>query len=253
MQPFHTHGKPGVLVPCRSQQAAIRFFNEIRSNDHGLGLFLGPPLSGKTVVIRQVTELLASNCSVAVVDGAGKDAATLLQEILGQFGFDHGLDTVNERFAMIRVFAGQQAVSLDSPLLIIENAHAMRPVALEILCELAELGVNGKSALCIVLASHKPMSRMLEAPAMAPIAKRVISRFLLKSRNGIYVNGRRVSQQVLINDDIIALGDHRLKFIDPSARRRTALRNAGWDETTISKSIKEFRSALTKQLKLRRA
>jgi type II secretory pathway predicted ATPase ExeA len=396
MLPFQTHGKPIVLVPCKSQTAAIRFLNEVRSNEQGLGLFHGPPRSGKTSVIWQFTESLANDYPVAVIDGGRNDAATLLGEILGQFGFEHGLDTANERFAMLRVFAMQQAASGDAPLLIIENAHSMNPVVLEMICELAELTVNGKSALRIVLASHQPMAGILEAPAMEPVSSRVTGKFVLqpltrdetgtyvhrklvhggcknpqylvprdvcdhlhrvsggwpgmidrlaitaiakaekfplrvdhvattsasksravkkstavpqlilthrrvtlsrvsvnrsrlligrnelcdlridnewisrhhavlfrngqativvdlKSRNGLYVNGRRVSKQVLVNDDIIALGDHRLKFVDPSARRRISLRGAGWDETTISKSIKDFRNVIKKQMQLREA
>jgi pSer/pThr/pTyr-binding forkhead associated (FHA) protein len=68
----------------------------------------------------------------------------------------------------------------------------------------------------------------------------------LKSRNGTFVNGKRISHRVLINNDIISLGDHRIKFIDPAARRRTTLRGAGWDETTISKSIKALRNTVGK-------
>ena len=396
MQPFQTHGTPLVLVPCKSQAAAIRFINETRSNDHGLGLLHGPPLSGKTSSIWQYTRSLAPDDSVAVVDGATRNAGTLIQDILGQFGFDHGLNTVNERFAMLRVFALQQAASAEAPLLIVENAHALNPVALEMLCELAELRVNGKSALRIVLASHKPISRLLDAPAMEPMSKRVTGRFLLqpftrqetgayvyrklqhggcknpqylvpravcdrmheasggwpgeidrlaitaiqkaehfplridhlpaivgskppptkgqaaaphlilthkhetlrrvslgnsrlligrnevcdlridhewvsrqhavlfcnekatividlKSKNGLFVNGRRVTKKILIHDDIISLGDHRLKLVDPSARRRKSFQSAGWDDTTISRSIKAFRQQLAKQQELSRA
>lgn len=396
MQPFQTRGKPVVVVPNRSQSAAIRFLGETRAKRHGLGLFLGPPLSGKTSVISQFTDSLPDDCSAAVVDGADKDAGTLLQEILNQFGFYHGLDTVNERLAMTRVFAVQQAESAEVPLLIIENAHAMRPETLEMLCELAALRTHGKSALCIVLASQESMTRTLEAPNMEALSTRVTGRFLLqplnrqetggyvyrklqhggctnpqylvprdvcdrmhlasggwpgmidglamtaianadkfplrvdhipkvslpkprpatskvavptlilthlrrtlkkfdfgnstlligrnqfcdlriddesisrqhaallrngqstvvvdlKSRNGLSVNGRRVAGQVLVNDDIISLGDHRLKFIDPTARQRTTLKSAGWDEATISKSITDFRKRLKKPLISRRA
>ena len=63
----------------------------------------------------------------------------------------------------------------------------------------------------------------------------------LKSRNGTWVNGKRVKKHVLINDDVISLGDHRLKFVDPSATRRTTLRGAGWDDTTLAESIRDFR------------
>ena len=49
---------------------------------------------------------------------------------------------------------------------------------------------------------------------------------------------------MLVNNDIISLGEHRLKFVDKSAKRRTTLRGAGWDDTTLAESIKDFRKTL---------
>lgn len=45
----------------------------------------------------------------------------------------------------------------------------------------------------------------------------------LKSRNGTFVNARRVQSKVLLHDDIIGLGDHRLKMVyaDPGSARVT--------------------------------
>ena len=391
-QPFQTHGKPLILVPYTSQNAAIRFFNQTRLNKQGLGLFHGPPLSGKTSIIQKFTALLPDDYAVAVVDGADVGATALLQEILIQFGYGLDFDSENERFSMVRVFAMQQTASDQAPLLIIENAHAMGPILMEMLCELAELTVNGKSALRIILASDRPMLPIVRAPAMQPISKRVTGKFLLqpltrketanyvykkllsggcknpqavvppavcsrlhsasggwpgvidrlammalakaeripllvehipkkppnkqkppnvveptpqliltfkrktlkkisldrpriligrnalcdieivhewisrhhalvirndestlivdmKSRNGTWVNGERVKNHVLINDDIISLGDHRLKFVDPSATSRTTMRGAGWDDSTLAESIKDFRKGLLRQLK----
>ena len=53
----------------------------------------------------------------------------------------------------------------------------------------------------------------------------------------------------LINNDIISLGDHRLKFVDPSATSRTTMRGAGWDDTTLAESIKDFRKGVSRQRK----
>jgi pSer/pThr/pTyr-binding forkhead associated (FHA) protein len=62
----------------------------------------------------------------------------------------------------------------------------------------------------------------------------------LGSKNGTFVNGKRISKFVLVNNDIISLGDHRVKFVDPSARRRVSLSDAGWDELAITRSMKEL-------------
>jgi len=385
-QPFLTQGKPLVLVPYSSQRNAIHFLDETRVNKRGLGLFHGPPLSGKTTIIQQFASSLPRDHAVAIVDGARTDPAKLLKEILGRYGYDHGFDTASERFNMIRVVALQQAATGQAPVLVIENVHKMSPVLLEMLCELAEMSFDGTSALRIILSSDRPMLPIVEAPAMRSIENRLTGKFLLKpltrtetaayahkklksggcsdpravmppavcdrlhsvsggwpgvidrlammalanaecipllvehipnrppnvveptpqliltykrktlkkisldkprlligrnplcdididhewisrqhavlirnesstvivdlkSRNGICVNGKPVKNHVLINNDIISLGDHRLKFVDPSATSRTTLRGAGWDDTTLAESIKDFRKGLLRQLK----
>ena len=389
IQPFQTNGKPVVLVPYGSHQHAIRFLDDVRANDHGLGLFLGPPLSGKTSTIRQFTGQLPDEQALAVVDGADKDGTTLLREILGEFGYGPGFDTDNERLNMIAVFAMQQTRTTQAPLLIIENAHTLGPAALQLLCDLAELRVKAKSALRIVLSSRKSMLSVIDSTSMQPLSKRMTGKFLLrpltqnetadyvhkklvsggcrnpqylaprevcdhmhsasggwpgmidrmamltianadrlplrvehvprqqanphtmeksrasapylilthqrktlrriplhkqqivigrnelcdvhishdwisrrhaslirkdgtaividlKSRNGTFVNGQRVARQVLANDDVISLGDHRLKFIDPTVQR-TAPRGDRWDDTAIDESIENFSNAHTRQ------
>ena len=92
-QPFRTHGRPLVLVPYASQKAGIQFLNEIRFNDRGLGLFHGPPLSGKTSIIHRFADLLPHEYAVAIIDGAHTDSAALLKDILSQFGYDVGFNT----------------------------------------------------------------------------------------------------------------------------------------------------------------
>ena len=386
-QPFQTHGKPIVLVPYASQKAALQFLEETRSNKRGLGLFHGPPLSGKTTIINGYANTLRGDQAVATVDGARAEPATLLKSVLSQFGYEQGFSTTTERFNMIRVVALQQAAGGKAPLLFVENVHAMSPVLLEMLCELAEMKVDGTSALRIILVSDRPIRPIVEAPAMQSISSRLSGKFLLKpmtrtetatythqklksggcenpravmpppvcdrlhsasggwpgvvdrlammalakaerlpleptlipaksgrvptlnvvasagpqliltsrgktvkrialdrdrmligrseicdidivhewisrqhaiivrngkstvivdlnSHNGVYVNKKKVRHQVLVNNDIISLGEHRLKFVDASARHRSTLRGAGWDDETLAESIRDFRKSL---------
>jgi len=179
-QPFPVHGKPVVFVPSASQQAACQFLSDTYENDHGLGLFQGPPLSGKTAIIQHFTESLPEDAAVALVDGAGLNTTTLLESVLSQFGYDLKLSSVGELINMVKVFVVQQTASDHAPLLIIENTHALNPSALRGLCELAELKVKHKSALRLIFASDRSISSIVEAPAMASISKRLTGDFHLE-------------------------------------------------------------------------
>jgi pSer/pThr/pTyr-binding forkhead associated (FHA) protein len=82
---------------------------------------------------------------------------------------------------MLRVFAIQQAVSYEPPLLILENTHDLNPVALRSLCELASLKTrNNKSALKMVLVSERSLLSIIETPPMESIRKRVSHDFHLR-------------------------------------------------------------------------
>ena len=55
----------------------------------------------------------------------------------------------------------------------------------------------------------------------------------LNSTNGTFVNSRRVSNHVLMHDDVISIGQHRIKFIDP-ARQSSAPSSTGRSSPTRS-------------------
>ena len=405
-QPFRTHGTPLLFFAYEAQEQAFQFLNDTYSQYRGLGLFQGPPLSGKSTIIRQFVHMLPGEPALAVVDGSGLNTTALLNRVLGQFGYDLKFSSVNELINMLKVFVLQQTASDHAPLLVIENTHAMNPSALRVLCELAELKVRHQSALRLILASDRAIASIVKAPAMECISSRLTGdfhllplteaettdylyaklraggcfdpenvfpdevcdefyrasggwpgivdrlallalakapycpietqhiehpvipaittsftdaeedplvaeviagagldnrpqliltrdgktvqeipvdrpRFLvgrsehndicinskfisrhhamfvsngaatflmdLNSTNGTYVNSRRISNQVLVNDDIVSLGEYRLKFLDPNATDREALESAGFEETVIMKNLEDMRRMLARE------
>lgn len=397
-QPFRAHGNPPAVVSYAAQVAALDFLAATYADAHGLGLFQGPPLSGKSTIIRQFTDSLHDDTALAVVDGAGAETDALLKDILRQFGYDLQFDTVNELINMLKVFVMQQTVSNQAPLLIVENTQAMNPAALRTLCELVALKVHEKSALRVILASDRCLAAMVNAPAMSCVAARITgsffveplsdfetknylyekmraagcpapqtifpadiclelhaaaggwpgmvdqlalmalrkakrfpvtaeeiekplknrdirtvsddatspddghappklyvtyngdtvaeltldgdrllvgrsehnelrisSRFIsrhhalfvrhgkstflmdLNSTNGTFVNSRRISNLMLKNDDIVLVGNHRIKFVDPTATERKPLDDAGSSETIVMKKLEDIRQLLARE------
>ena len=69
----------------------------------------------------------------------------------------------------------------------------------------------------------------------------------LNSTNGTFVNSRRISNHVLLDDDIITVGNHRIKFCDPHATQRGTLDGAEFADTAIMKTLKDMRSLLEQE------
>lgn len=69
----------------------------------------------------------------------------------------------------------------------------------------------------------------------------------LNSTNGTYVNSRRVSNHVLMHDDIITVGHHRIKFSDPFATTRGKLEGEDFADTTIMKTLEDMRDLLARE------
>jgi len=69
----------------------------------------------------------------------------------------------------------------------------------------------------------------------------------LNSTNGTFVNSKRVSNHVLIHDDVITLGHHRIKFHDPCATTRTELDGEQFADTAIMKTLEDMRNLLAQE------
>ncbi len=179
-QPFRTHDKPLSTVSYASHRDALKVLEDTCAAINGLSLLQAPPLSGKSTLIRHFLETRTDNCAIAIVNGNGLNTTSLLESVLGQYGYVLDYSSPHELFAMLRVFTLQQAASGASPLLIIENAHALNPSALRAVCELAAIQVRRVSALKIVLVSDRSLHDIIAAPAMERIAKRITHDFHLR-------------------------------------------------------------------------
>jgi len=220
-QPFRTQGTPDSIVSYASYLEGLAALRDACAMPHGLALLQGPPLSGKSTLVRHFVDLRDDNQEGAVVDGTGLNATTLLEATLREFGYEADFGTDNELLSMLRVFALHQAASHQSPLLVIENTHRLNPSALRTLCSLAELKCTRNnrivSALKIVLVSDRSLESIIEAPAMAPISRRVAVNFQMRPmscddakdylREKLRRAGSRIPEYVFPNSVCVELWD----------------------------------------------
>jgi general secretion pathway protein A len=69
----------------------------------------------------------------------------------------------------------------------------------------------------------------------------------LNSANGTFVNSRRISNQVLANEDVVTIGDFGIKFIDPAASRQRPVEGISLDDTIIMMTLDDMRKVLARE------
>ena len=69
----------------------------------------------------------------------------------------------------------------------------------------------------------------------------------LNSTNGTFVNSRRVSNRVMLDNDVITLGDYRVKFVHPIATDNIDLMGGGMADTVIMKNLRDLRRMLAQE------
>ncbi len=69
----------------------------------------------------------------------------------------------------------------------------------------------------------------------------------LNSTNGTFVNSKRVSNHVLMHDDVITVGHHRVKFHDPCATSYGDLDGKEFADTVIMKTLEDMRALLAQE------
>lgn len=68
----------------------------------------------------------------------------------------------------------------------------------------------------------------------------------LNSTNGVFVNSQRVTSQFLVDGDIILIGHHRMKFVDPTTQKRAALNGQTLDDTAAMQTLHGMRELLAR-------
>jgi hypothetical protein len=69
----------------------------------------------------------------------------------------------------------------------------------------------------------------------------------LNSTNGTFVNSRRVSNLMMKHDDVVLIGNHRIKFVDPAATERLPMDDPTLSETLVMKSLEDVRRLLARE------
>ncbi|MEM9208889.1 MAG: FHA domain-containing protein [Pseudomonadota bacterium] len=181
MQPFRVSGGPLTVSSYAGHRKALEFLATTVKHRHGLGMLQGPLLSGKSTVVHQFLAGRGNDVSTAIIDGSQATRVSMLKDVLDQFGYPLDLETPNEVLNMLRVFAMQQTVAGQAPIMVIENCQDLSNDVMRTLCELADLRTNRQSALRIFMTCERSIEHMFSAPDLKGIASRLTGVHRLRS------------------------------------------------------------------------
>lgn len=123
-------------------------------------------------------------------------------------------------------------------LFVTHNGHTLREVVFD--APRLIVGRSEHNDLCI---NSRHISRH-----HALLIRKGAATFLmdLNSTNGTFVNSRRVSNHVMAHDDVVTIGNHRIKFVHPAADRSVEL-GPGFDDTVVMQHLGDLRRILARE------
>jgi type II secretory pathway predicted ATPase ExeA len=175
--PFGKEIEPEELFPSSgSQELAVRLGHLIEMR--GIGLVTGDSGSGKTSACRKVVSALHTGLHrvVYVAHSTGN-----VMDVYKSIAWEMGLSVERSRAALYRQIRTEVSrLSIEArcrPLLIIDEAHHLRPDVLEDLRLLTNYQMDAENRLCLLLIGQPELRRRLGMAVYEAISQRIVIRY----------------------------------------------------------------------------
>jgi len=122
--------------------------------------------SGKTTLLNRYLSNLDEDVFFATINESCRTAIEFYSMFLRQLGFKDIMGTLKELRSIAKEFLVHRASTGDTVLMVVDNAHLIRPVVLDQLHWIAAARVNDRRVLSVVIAGNSRISRIIESPAL---------------------------------------------------------------------------------------
>jgi len=122
--------------------------------------------SGKTTLLNRYLSNLDEDVFFVTIDDSCRTAAGFYSMFLRQLGFRDIMGTLKELRSITKEFLVHRASIGDTVLMVIDNAHLIRPVVLDQLQWIAAARVDDRRVLSVVMAGDSSIARIIESPAL---------------------------------------------------------------------------------------
>ncbi|WP_437191697.1 AAA family ATPase [Planctomicrobium sp. SH527] len=182
---FGLNRRPYSAVPCAEDfvagaplQDALDSVIHCVSQARGIAVVTSQPGMGKTMLCKRMVSLLRDRFSSIYLNGAGIETRrALLQAILFELGGEYiGLTEQEARlqlFQLAKSAIGKNGTELQGILLIIDEAHLLRPRLFEELKTLADYAPDGQALIRVVLCGPFELEEKLTDPGLMGFNQRI--------------------------------------------------------------------------------
>ncbi len=179
-RPFLSAPRTDFYHPARVIDAAIHGLDRLVRRAEGIGLVVGPPGTGKSLLLAKVAESVRDDFDVALLSGARIcTRRALWQSILAAIGEPYrGIDEAELRIGVVERIRGLAATG-SGLVVLVDEAHTLPTRLVEELRLLTNIPTPMPS-VHIVLAGTTEFEESLGAPKMESLSQRIGARFYLE-------------------------------------------------------------------------
>jgi len=186
---FELNRRPFSAVPCADDFVAGTALQDpldslmlCMTQARGIAIVTAPPGAGKTMLCKRAASLLRSEFRSIYLNAAGMETRrALLQSILFELGIEYvGLTEQEARLRLFRTLkqklhsdSGLDALPERGLILILDEAHLIRPRIFEELRALAEYAPEGTPSVRVVLCGSYELDELLADPSLSAFNQRI--------------------------------------------------------------------------------
>ena len=172
--------RPQFYHPAREIDGSLRGIERCIRRSEGVGLVIGPPGTGKSLLLLKLTEQVRDDFDVALLTGASIcTRRALWQAILAGIGEPYrGIDETDLRIAIVERIRGLAAAG-SGLVILVDEAHTLPTRLIEELRLLTNVPTP-LPAVHIVLAGTTRLDELLGAPRMESLSQRIAVRGYLE-------------------------------------------------------------------------
>lgn len=167
--PFARLSKPAQIFHTEQYSLLMAHLAAATEQPDCLVVICGADGTGKTTLLNRYIESLGDDVCFATIDETCKGEKEFYTAFLRQLGFNEITGTSRELWHITKEFLVHRGMAGEPVLMMIDNAHLIKPSVLEQLRRMSEIKVNSRRVLSVVIAGTSDLDRIMDSPAMSEV------------------------------------------------------------------------------------